>query len=101
VAALAQPVEGRVEGLADALKSATAETAPLLVAALARMHRADAELALEDGFATHGAAVRRAIAKALVVLQTGSARALLAHAATQDPDDEVRAISSAAVSAAG
>ncbi len=96
VSALAQPAEGRVGALADALRSATAETAPLLVTALARAHRVDATLVLEDGFATQGVIVRRAIAEALAAMGTASARSLLAHAASQDPDEEVRQISAAA-----
>jgi HEAT repeat protein len=96
VAALAHPTEGRIEVLADALKSATAETAPLLVAALARTHRADALLLLEDGFALYGTPVRRAVAQALGAIGTVSSRAILVRAAMQDPDEEVRQISAAA-----
>ncbi len=96
VAALAQAAEGRVEALADSLRSATAETAPLIVAALARAHRAEAVLVLEDGLANQGVTVRRAIAQALAAMGTSSSRHLLAHAATADPDEEVRQISAAA-----
>jgi HEAT repeat protein len=94
VAALAQPAAGRVEVLAEALRGATAETAPLIVATLARSHRGEALLVLEEGFALHGVTVRRAIAQALAAMgmETSSSRSLLVQAATEDPDDEVRQI---------
>ena len=96
VAALAQAADGRVDALADALGHATAETAPLIVAALARARRPDALLVLEDGLATQEVSVRRAIAQALAAMGTASSRVLLARSATQDPDEEVREISRAA-----
>jgi HEAT repeat protein len=98
VSALAQPAKGRVEVLAEALRSATAETAPLLVSALVRTHRAEASLVLEDAFATEDPALRRALAPALAVMNTSTSRSLLAHAALEDPDEEVREVSAAAAS---
>ncbi len=97
VAALSRPVEGRVERLSDALRVATVETAPLVVSALARMRRAEAEAALVDAFAFDNVYTRRAIAAALGTLRPGPSRALLEAAAVGDADREVRHICLAAL----
>jgi HEAT repeat protein len=98
VAALTQPAPGRIEALVEALNGATSETAPLIVSALIRthIHREEATRALEDAFASPDAAVRRAVAPALAVLGTIASRSLLAAAAAQDHDEEVREIAAAA-----
>jgi HEAT repeat protein len=96
VSALTQPAEGRTAVLAESLRSATAETASLLVSVLSRSRSAEATLVLEDAFASPEATVRRAVAPALAAMGTRSARSLLARAAEVDPDDDVRRISAAA-----
>jgi HEAT repeat protein len=96
VAALTQPAEGRIAVLAESLRRADAETAALVVSVLSRSRSAEATLVLEDAFASAAVEVRRAVAPALLAMGTTSSRALLARAATHDPDDEVRRISAAA-----
>jgi HEAT repeat protein len=97
VAALAQPAAGRVEVLAEALRCATGEAAQLLVSALVRAHRTEASLVLEEAFSTQDPALRRELAIALAAMSTSRSRSLLAHAALEDPDEQVREISAAAV----
>jgi HEAT repeat protein len=97
VDALTRPVDGRVDGLAQALSSATAETAPLIVSALARMRSGEATLALEEAFASKDVTVRRAVAPALATMRTSSSRALLSRAASEDPDPRVRELGAAAI----
>ena len=89
LAALAQPVPGRIAGLQAGLESADDELAPLVVAALARMGRADATAALVDALTGPNAHSRRAAAGALAQLGPG-AHSELARAAAEDPDPEVR-----------
>jgi HEAT repeat protein len=96
VAALAQPAEGRIEVLSDELRGASAVTAPLIVSALARSQRPETARVLEEAFSSDDPVIRRAVAPALAAMSTRSARALLAHAAANDPDEEVRQISAAA-----
>ena len=92
IAALAQPTEGRVETLAQALRAATPETAPLIVAALGRANRVEAVMVLEDAFASQGVTGRRAIAGILAAISASTSRSLLERAASQDPDEDVRQI---------
>nr|WP_153868780.1 MULTISPECIES: HEAT repeat domain-containing protein [Myxococcaceae] len=89
LSALAQPVPGRIAGLQAGLESADEEVAPLVVAALARMGRADATAALVDTLKGGHAHSRRAAASALAQLGP-AAHAALASAAEEDPDPEVR-----------
>ena len=96
VDAMTKPVDGRVEALAQGLATATADTAPLIVSVLARMHTREATLALEEAFASTHATVRRAVAPALATMRTSSSRALLSRAASDDPDERVREIGAAA-----
>jgi HEAT repeat protein len=98
LAALATPVEGRVERLASALRTASADLAPHIVSALARMRRADSSAALEDAFGGASAPTRRAIAPALVALGMPTARRLLERAATADEDPQVRNVCAALLS---
>jgi HEAT repeat protein len=98
VAALSQPVDARVGRIHEALRMATAETGPLLVSALARMHRADAEAALLDAFTFDNVFTRRAAGAALGALRMDTARPLLEAAAANDPDREVRHVCLAALS---
>jgi HEAT repeat protein len=96
--ALSTWTQGRVEGLKAALRTATAELAPLLVSALARLRRGDASAALEDSFGFENELARRAIVPALAALRTASARKLLESGASSDPDAHVRQICAAVLS---
>lgn len=90
VSALALPAEGRIPGLLTALEAADEALAPLLVAALARMQRADARAALLTALEASSPAGRRAAATAVAALSTVEARQALERAATHDEDSEVR-----------
>ncbi|WP_224244867.1 HEAT repeat domain-containing protein [Hyalangium gracile] len=90
VSALALPAEGRIPGLLTALEAADEAVAPLLVAALARMQRADARAALLTALGSSSPAGRRAAATAVAALGTVEARELLEKTAAQDDDPEVR-----------
>ncbi|RKG61893.1 HEAT repeat domain-containing protein [Corallococcus sp. AB011P] len=90
VSALALPVEGRLPGLMAALEVSDDATAPLLVAALARMRRADARAALMQSLIGASPAGRRASAPAVAALGTVEAREALDKAAHRDEDPEVR-----------
>ncbi|WP_211194179.1 HEAT repeat domain-containing protein [Pyxidicoccus fallax] len=90
VSALALPMEGRLPGLLTALEVADEVTAPLLVAALARMRRADARAALVQCLTTASPAGRRAAAPAVAALGTVEAREALEHTSSHDEDPEVR-----------
>jgi HEAT repeat protein len=92
LAALAQPVEGRIEGVLVALESADAELAGDLVQALLRMRRAHGNAAIEAALHLGNVHGRRAAAAALAGLGTAEARAALSLAATADADPEVRRI---------
>ncbi|MFL5344271.1 MAG: HEAT repeat domain-containing protein [Hyalangium sp.] len=90
VSALALPAEGRIPGLLTALESADESVAPLLVAALARMQRADARAALISALESSSPAGRRAAAAAVAALGTVESREALERASAQDEDAEVR-----------
>ncbi|MCP3139927.1 HEAT repeat domain-containing protein [Pyxidicoccus xibeiensis] len=90
VSALALPVDGRLPGLLTALEAADEMTASLLVASLARMHRADARAALLQTLVAASPAGRRAAAPAVAALATVEAREALERASTHDEDPEVR-----------
>jgi HEAT repeat protein len=95
LAALATPVEGRVEGLVVAMRTASRELVPHIVSALARMRRADSSAALEDAFHDDRASTRKAVAPALAALGMPSARRLLEAAAATDDDAQVRSVCAA------
>ena len=97
IAALAQPVEGRIEEISNALRTASAESAPLLVSALARMRRADADAAMVDALGFDDVFTRRAVAAALAALRTDAALGVLQTACREDTDREVRHICLAAL----
>lgn len=90
VSALALPVDGRLPGLLSALEAADEVTAPLLVASLARMRRADAQAGLLQSLASASPSGRRAAAPAVAALGTVEAREALEHASVHDEDPEVR-----------
>jgi len=98
LAALSTWTQGRIEGLKATLRTATAEVAPLVVSALARLRRGDATAALEEAFGFENELARRAIAPALAALRTPSARKLLERASSVDPDAQVRQICAAVLS---
>lgn len=87
---LALPVEGRIPGLLAELQSADGQLAPLLVGALARMHRADASAAILEALRSAGPEGRRAAAQAVGTWRTAAAKAALERAAREDPDAEIR-----------
>lgn len=95
LAALAQPVDGRIEGVLVALESADARLATDLVQALVRMRRAHGNAAIEAALHLGNVHARRAAAAALGTLGTAEARAALSLAAAADSDDEVRRIAAA------
>ncbi len=90
VSALALPAEGRIPGLLSALEAADEVVAPLLVAALARMQRADSRAALLTALGTSSAAGRKAAVAAVAALGTMEAKEALERVSTQDEDAEVR-----------
>jgi HEAT repeat protein len=98
-AALTCYVAGRVEGIVAALGEATPDRAALLVGVLARMHRPEAQLALEQAFALENANARRAVAPALSPDITPRGRQLLELGAKSDPDEHVRRICAAVLRA--
>jgi HEAT repeat protein len=91
-AALALPVQGRIEGILDALGKADDETAPILTSALARMHNEQGEHALLQAMELSSAPARKAAATTLAALRSKPALAALRRAADADPDPEVRRI---------
>jgi HEAT repeat protein len=90
VSALALPAEGRIPGLLSALEAADETVAPLLVAALARMQRADARAALLTALSSSSSEGRCATAAAVAALGTLESREALERAAARDEDPEVR-----------
>jgi HEAT repeat protein len=92
VEGLASPVAGRIAGVAQALETAGHELATSLVAALARMKRADALAAIIDALSLGNTDVRRASAAALAALRSPQAKAALERAVDEDTDGEVRRI---------
>ncbi|MEJ7729655.1 MAG: acyl-CoA dehydrogenase family protein, partial [Polyangiaceae bacterium] len=93
--ALAQPVDGRIEGILVALETADGPLASDLMQALLRMRRAHGNAAIEASLHLGNVHARRAAAVALVSLGTPEARAALALAAGADSDDDVRRIAAA------
>ncbi len=93
--ALATPRDRRIEELLAALEGADVVMAPMLVAALTRMQRADANAAVVAVLGFENVFARRAAASSLVASPTADGRAALTAASQADPDDEVRKISAA------
>jgi HEAT repeat protein len=90
--ALSLPMDGRIAALVAALRDADDELAPLLVAALVRMRRPEAGVALVQAFALPNVRARKAVASGLAALGSPEAWATLQRAAGSDPDAEVRRI---------
>ena len=95
LAALANPVEGRIEGILLALESANETLAEALVRVLLAMRRPAGNAAVEAALRLDNVHARRAAARGLVGLDTGAAKSALAEAATSDSDPDVRRISAA------
>lgn len=90
VEALAALGSGSIPAIVSALNSAHGELAIGLIAALARMKRADAFAAIVDALSLPNVFARRASAGALAALSTAPARAALEHALVSESDAEVR-----------
>lgn len=97
LSALASPIEGRIEGVLSALETANGGAAASLIDALLHMRRPNGNAAAESALHLDNVHARRAAATALARVDTASARDALAHAATLDPDPEVRRICQAAL----
>ncbi len=94
-AALSRTADGRAAAILVALREASADVAPVLVAALARMRSAEAKAGIEDAFAFDNVHARRAVASALAAGITPRARELLERGAQIDEDIHVRRICAA------
>ena len=92
VTALATHNEGRIPGLLAALETADDETAPELAAALARQRGPESLAALVTLMTTPNRAARKAAAVTLAGLSTRETLEVVAAAAINDPDPEIRQI---------
>ena len=95
LAALAHPVEGRIEGVLLALESANETLSDLLIRALLGMRSPAANAAVEAALRLENVYARRAAARGLFALGTPAARTALSEAAVADSDSEVRRMSAA------
>jgi HEAT repeat protein len=98
--ALSRPGANRVLALVSRLAESDERSAPILVAALARMHSEMATVALFDVLGMTNASARRAAATTLVSLGAEGAAAAVSKLAHDDPDPEVRRVCAAALAAA-
>jgi HEAT repeat protein len=98
-AALSRPTPARIAALREALRGASEQAAPVLVAALARMADPRATAALFAGLTATSPAARRAAASSLVATHAEGALAQIKRLASEDPDPEVRRICLALVRA--
>lgn len=96
-ATLSLASEVRIAAIAARLVTADALAAPVLVAALARMHDVAATQALFAALGSPSPATRRFAASALVAIAADDARIAVRRLATSDPDPEVRLVCAAAV----
>lgn len=94
IEALAVTPDERVDGVLNALETADADSAPLLLSSLTRMRRPSSQAAIAAALAFENVHARRAAASALVGVATPEAREALARS-TSDPDPIVRRISAA------
>jgi hypothetical protein len=82
------------------LTTADARTAPILAAALARMHFEMATGALFEALALANPAARAAAASTLISLGADGADRAVSVLASSDPDPDVRRVCAAALAAA-
>ena len=97
LAALQNPVAGRIDEILVALQSAEQPLTSLLVSALARMPPPDGPLAIEAAFAVDNVHARRSSALVLAAMDSVASRSALEAGRVGDPDDEVRRICAAAL----
>jgi HEAT repeat protein len=93
--ALAQPVDGRVEGILAALEVADSTMAARLVEVLLRIRGPNGAGAVEAVLQLDNVEARRAAAAALVQVRSAAAHEAILRAAEMDPDPEVRRICAA------
>lgn len=98
--ALSRPGAARVHAILSRLAGADERTAPILVAALARMHAEIANVALFEALALPNPVARAAAASSLVSLHVDGATRAVAALASNDPDPEVRRVCAAALATA-
>jgi HEAT repeat protein len=91
-AALLHPHAERAQGLLEALRGATDETAPQLASLLARLATADALRTLFEALHLPNVAARKAAATALAALGSREAFSALQRQALEDTDAEVRRV---------
>ncbi len=97
--ALSRPGTARVHAILTRLETADDRKAPLLVAALTRMHTEAATHALFDALAFTNPTARAAAASALVASHADGAERAVELLAHNDPDPEVRRVCTAALGA--
>lgn len=95
--ALSRPGSNRVVAILARLATADERSAPVLVAALARMHLDMATTALFETLSMTNAAARAAAAASLVSLGADGAVRAVSALAANDPDPEVRRVCAAAL----
>lgn len=96
--AVSRPGAARIAAICTRLASADNRGAPILVAALARMHTDEATAALFEALRLPNPAARAAAANALVATNAEGAASEVAELARHDPDPEVRRVCEAALS---
>lgn len=95
--ALSRPGAARISAIVLRLADADSRNAPILVAALARMHTDEAKSALFEALRAANPAARAAAANALVAIDAEGALEEVAILAKTDRDPEVRRVCSAAL----
>ncbi len=98
--ALSRPGANRVLAVLARLSTADTRSAPILAAALARMHFEMANGALFEALALPNPAARSAAATTLVSLGADGADRAVSALAASDPDPDVRRVCAAALAAA-
>jgi HEAT repeat protein len=97
--ALSRPGNARISAIMARLAGADSRAAPILVAALTRMHAANATVALFDALSLPSPSARAAAASALVAANARGAHGAVAKLVDSDPDAEVRRVAAAALRA--
>jgi len=96
---LSRPSPARVVAILSRLAGADDRAAPILVAALLRMHAPTATVALFEALALSNPAARAAAASALVAAGADGATQAVKQLADRDPDPEVRRVCAAVLAA--